>query len=157
MPIIVVHTHIEAPQERCFDLSRSIDLHQISTEQTHEEAIDGVTSGLIELNEWVTWKAVHFGISQKLTSKITEYQRPDFFVDEMVKGAFKRFRHEHRFTHKDGKTEMTDYFDYDAPFGLLGKLVDFIILKRYMTKLLTKRNAVIKEFAESDQWKEVLE
>lgn len=157
MPRIVLETEINAPIERCFDLSRSIDLHKISTMHTNEEAIDGVTSGLIKLNESVTWRAKHFGIYQSLTTKITEFDSPRFFIDEMVKGAFKGFRHEHHFEAIENGTLMSDIFDYRSPFGILGKLVDVIVLKRYMTKLLIKRNDTIKEFAESDQWKKVLE
>lgn len=156
MPKIVLETKISAPVDRCFDLSRSIDLHKISTEHTNEEAIDGVTSGLISLNESVTWRAKHFGIYQKLTTEITEFDNPKFFVDEMVKGAFKGFRHEHHFESIENGTLMTDIFDYQSPFGILGKLVDVIVLKRYMTKLLIKRNDTIKEFAESNQWESVL-
>lgn len=156
MPLIKLKTEINAPIERCFDLSRSIDLHKISTEHTNEEAIDGVTSGLINLNESVNWRAKHFGIYQKLSTKITEFDSPKFFVDEMVKGAFKGFRHEHHFLALNGCTLMTDIFDYQSPFGMLGKLVDMLVLKRYMTKLLEKRNKTIKEFAESDKWKAVL-
>ncbi|MFT5512607.1 MAG: hypothetical protein ACI8SE_001005 [Bacteroidia bacterium] len=62
MSTITVKTHINAPTERVFDLSRSIDLHQISTQQPSEKAIGGKTSGLIGLNETVTWKAKHFGM-----------------------------------------------------------------------------------------------
>lgn len=156
MPIITLYTEINAPIERCFDLSRSIDLHKISIEHTNEEAVDGVTSGLINLNESVTWRAKHFGIYQNLTTKITEFHSPKFFVDEMVKGAFKGFRHEHHFKAVNEGTLMTDIFDYQSPLGILGKLVDMIVLKRYMTRLLDKRNKTIKEFAESDKWKSVL-
>jgi ligand-binding SRPBCC domain-containing protein len=78
-------------------------LHKISTKHTNEEAIAGKTSGLIELNESVTWKAKHFGFYQLLTSKITEFENPDYFVDEMV-GAFKWFKHKHSFTTHDDKT-----------------------------------------------------
>lgn len=156
MPRIVLVTEINAPIERCFDLSRSIDLHKISTEHTNEEAIDGVTSGLIRLDESVTWRAKHFGIYQKLTTKITEFDSPRFIVDEMVKGAFKGFKHEHHFVRIENGTQMTDIFDYQSPFGILGKLADMVVLKKYMTKLLIKRNETIKEFAESDKWKLVL-
>ena len=97
MPIIRLETYIKAPIERVFDLSRSIDLHKISTAQTKEEAIAGVTSGLIDLEEWVTWKAKHLGVTQKLTSKITAFEAPHYFADEQVKGAFKSFKHEHYF------------------------------------------------------------
>ena len=73
MPIIELRTEINANIEIVFDLSRSIDLHKISTEYTNETAIAGKTSGLIGLNESVTWRAKHFWIYQKLTSKITEF------------------------------------------------------------------------------------
>ncbi|GAL82656.1 uncharacterized conserved protein [Algibacter lectus] len=98
-------------------MSRSIDLHKISTEQTNEEAIAGKTSGLIGMNESVTWRAKHFGIYQKLTSKITEYDRPNYFADEMVKGAFAEFKHEHHFAESNGGTLMIDFFDYKSPLG----------------------------------------
>ena len=54
MPTIYLTIEINAPIERCFDLSRSIDLHTLSTSHTNEKAIAGVTSGLIGLNEEVT-------------------------------------------------------------------------------------------------------
>ncbi|MEO9885124.1 MAG: SRPBCC family protein [Balneola sp.] len=156
MPKIVLRTEIQAKKDIVFDLSRSIDLHTVSTKQTNETAIAGKISGLIGLNESVTWKAKHFGIYQTLTSKVTEFERPVYFADEMVKGAFKSFKHEHHFEELNGKTTMTDIFDYRSPFGLLGRLVDSLFLKKYMTDLLEKRNRVVKEFAESDKWKKVL-
>ena len=90
MPFIDIETTIKAPIERCFDLARSIDLHQISTSHTNETAIAGTTSGLIGLNETVTWEATHFGVRQQLTSRITEFEYPNLFTDEMVKGVFKQ-------------------------------------------------------------------
>ncbi|MFD1553886.1 cell division protein [Putridiphycobacter roseus] len=157
MPRIVLKTEIEAEIHIVFDLSRSIDLHKISTEHTNETAIAGKTSGLIELGECVTWRAKHFGIYQKLTSEITEFKKDEYFSDEMVSGAFKQFKHEHHFKNTNGKTLMTDYFDYISPFGILGRIVDKLFLKKYMTALLDKRNQTIKEFAESEKWKTVLD
>ena len=156
MPVIELKTEIKADLETVFDLSRSIDLHKISTEQTNERAIAGRTEGLIGLGETVTWRAKHFGVYQNLTSRVTKYDRPNYFVDEMVSGAFKRFRHEHHFSELSDRTLMTDLFDYTSPFGLLGKLADKLILKEYMTELLTIRNRTIKNFAESGQWKIIL-
>lgn len=156
MPVILIETEINATKNIVFDLARSIDLHKISTSKTNEKAISGITSGLINLGESVTWKAKHFGFNQKLTTKITKLNFPDYFVDEMTKGAFKSFKHEHFFKDEKGKTLMIDKFDYKSPFGLLGNLVDFIFLKRYMTKFLIERNQIVKEFAETEKWKQVL-
>ena len=82
MPRIELETEIKSTLEICFDLSRSIDLHRLSTAKTSEQAIAGTTKGLLNLNEWVTWQATHFGIRQKLTSKITSFDRPNFFEDD---------------------------------------------------------------------------
>lgn len=156
MPFIEITTEIKASISVVFDLSRSIDLHKISTSHTNETAIDGRTEGLIELGEFVTWRAKHFGVYQELTTKITEFERPRFFVDEMVNGAFKSFRHEHHFRESNACTIMTDHFAYVSPFGWIGKLADVLFLKKYMTDLLLKRNEVIKRFAENGRFKEVI-
>ena len=156
MPIIIIETEISAPKNIVFDLARSIDLHKISTVKTNEEAIAGVTSGLINLGESVTWRAKHIGLIQNLTTKITEFMYPEYFVDEMTKGIFKSFKHEHVFKEQRGKTLMIDRFEYESPFGFLGKIADLIFLEKYMTKFLTERNEIIKEFAETEKWKQVL-
>lgn len=156
MPIIKLTTEIESTIEICFDLSRSIDLHTISTAKTNEKAIEGVISGLIGLNENVTWQATHFGIRQKLTSKITEYNRPIYFRDEQIKGIFKSIYHEHIFEQKAEKVLMTDIFKFQSPFGFFGQIFNQLILKKYLHDFLKKRNNIIKEYAESDKWKLIL-
>ena len=156
MPVIELKTTIHAPIQRCFDLSRSIDLHADSMAHTREKPIAGRTSGLIEQGETVTWRARHFGITQQLTSLITDVQSPTFFADEMVKGAFKRFRHEHHFAEKEGVTTLVDIFDYTSPLGPLGKIFDLLVLKNYMRDLLIRRNEVLKAYAESEKWKMLL-
>lgn len=156
MPVIKLETVIQSSIDICFDLSRSIDLHQISTAHTQEKAIKGKTSGLINIDEFVTWQATHFGIKQQLTSKITAFDRPSHFRDEQVNGAFKFIIHDHYFKQKNNEVIMTDNFNFQSPFGLIGKIVDAIVMTSYLKKLLEKRNVVIKDFAETGKWKEVL-
>ncbi len=148
MPIIEINTLIKADLKTCFDLARNIDFHKASMEHSNERAIAGITSGLIELGEWVTWEATHFGIKQKLTSKITEFESPNYFVDEMVSGAFRSFRHEHIFQTKNDSILMIDKFHFQSPFGILGKLANVLFIKRYMTNLLTTRNEYLKQKVE---------
>lgn len=156
MPVIKLETLINAPIERVFDLSRSVDLHADSMAHTNEKAVAGVTKGLINLGETVTWEATHFGITQRLTSKITICERPHKFGDTMVSGAFKRFDHEHFYKEIDGKTLMRDVFDYDSPLGFLGSIADFLFLENYMRDLLIKRNELIKKVAESEDWRKFI-
>jgi ligand-binding SRPBCC domain-containing protein len=157
MPIIELTTRIAAPRERVFDLARSIELHQAGTSQTSERAIAGTTSGRIGLNETVTWRARHFGITQTLTSIITALDRPYHFADAQVEGAFKRFDHDHFFDEENGVTIVRDRFDYEAPFGVLGRIAERIALTRHMTRFLAMRNEVLKRVAESpDAWRQYL-
>ena len=156
MPTIELETLIRSDIETCFDLSRSIDLHRISTAGTNEKAIDGKISGLIGFNEFVTWQATHFGITQKLTSKITAFNRPYHFRDEQIKGVFRYIIHDHNFEIDTYHVIMKDVFRFHSPFGFIGKIFDRIILTNYLRNLLLKRNAVIKEYAETLQWRSVL-
>jgi ligand-binding SRPBCC domain-containing protein len=153
MPRIVLETLIEAPVERVFDLARSIDAHVASTEGTGERAVGGRTSGLIEMGETVTWEARHFGVVQRFRVKITAFERPEMFVDEMLSGAFAMMRHRHVFSSLDGVTLMRDEFDFSAPCGLAGRLAERAFLTRYMERFLAKRAAALKQMAESDRWR----
>ena len=156
MPTIHLETKIHSTIEICFDLSTSIDLHKISTARTNEKAIAGITAGLVKLNDFVTWEAVHFGIKQQLTSKITQFNKPFHFCDEQKKGAFKNFKHDHYFETQNNFVLMKDRFEFESPFGPIGKLFNTLVLTNYLKRFLIERNAVIKEYAETDKWKEII-
>jgi ligand-binding SRPBCC domain-containing protein len=157
MPTIHLTTFDAAPAQRVFDLASSIDLHRKSMAHTDEEAIAGTTSGLIGLNETVTWKAKHLRRVRILKSKIIAMDPPLSFTDEMVDGDFKSLRHEHHFKRIDNGTLLIDIFTYESPYGSLGRLADRLFLTRYMKTLLETRNKTIKEYAESEKWKFILD
>ena len=150
-------TVIAAPIERCFDLSRSIEVHLLGTEQTGEQAVGGLTSGLIGMGEFVRWRARHLGVTQHLASRITAYDRPTYFQDTMMEGAFRSMQHDHFFrAHSSTTTEMKDRFVFAAPLPLLGLIAERLVLARYMRELLVHRNEVLKRVAESEEWRKLL-
>ena len=151
MSIIRTQIEIFAPPERCFDLARSVDAHVASTRGTAEIAVAGVTSGLLGLDDTVTWRARHFGVTQDLTANITAFDRPRHFRDEMTRGAFTRLCHDHYFEPTAHGTRMIDVFDFTAPLGLLGRAVDRLFLARYLRTFLEERGRALKQFAESDE------
>lgn len=128
----------------------------MSTAPTNEKAIDGVVNGLINKDETVTWQAKHLFKTRQFTSKITEMKSPDFFIDEMVKGDFISFHHEHHFKAATNGTIMIDLLNFETPYGTLGKIANTLFLKSYLEKFLIKRNAMIKEYAETQKWKAIL-
>lgn len=156
MPRIQISLYVDAPPERCFDLARSIDLHQRSTARTEERAVAGVATGLIGLGQEVTWEARHFGLRQRLTSRITAFDRPHHFRDSQVRGAFRCFDHDHYFVAEGTGTRMTDIFTFQAPLGPLGWLAERLFLTAYMRRFLEERNRVVKEVAESEEWRRYL-
>ena len=133
-------TRTSIPQGQLFDLARSIDAHTDSMAKSREKAVAGVTSGLISCGEEVTWRAWHFGLPLLMTSRVTELEEPDRFIDEQVKGPFKRFRHVHEFSRDAGVTTMIDHIEFTAPFGPLGLLIEKLVLARYMRNLIETRN-----------------
>ena len=157
MPTIHLTTFIAAPVERVFDLSRNVDLHKESMKHFKEEAVAGTRFGLIEKEESVTWKAKHFFKTRLLRVKITEMEKPMRFTDEQSQGSFKIMKHEHFFKPCDNGTIMIDLFEFESPYGTIGKWLNSLYLTRYLRKLLTTRNNLIKDYAESNKWKKLLE
>jgi ligand-binding SRPBCC domain-containing protein len=139
---------IAAPVQAVFDLALDVDAHLASMAESDEQAVAGVTSGLIGLGETVTWRAKHFGVPFTMTSRITELDSPVRFVDEQQRGPFRRFRHEHLFEGIDGRTLMTDRISFDAPLWVIGDVVERAVLGRYLEKLIRERNDYLKLEAE---------
>jgi len=87
---------------------------------------------------------------------MTEYSRPTHFQDAMLEGAFLKMTHDHSFEVDEKHTIMIDRFEFSSPFGLFGRLVDRVFLKRYMRRFIERRNSILKRAAESDGWKKYL-
>lgn len=151
--VICVVTNIAAPHDRCFDLARDIDAHVKSAGDTGERIVAGKTAGLLELGDSVTFEARHLGVRQRLTSQITAFERPTFFQDRMVRGAFRFLEHDHRFERlPDGGTRMTDVVRFAVPLGWLGWPVGRWIVGPHLRRFLEKRGQVLAAVAKSEQW-----
>jgi ligand-binding SRPBCC domain-containing protein len=140
VPDITLQTWLPASPERCFWLSLSVDAHTASMSRSGERIVGGVSSGPMGLGDRVTWRARHFGVPFTMTSAITDLVEPARFVDEQQSGPFRRWWHEHRFEADGPGTRMTDVVQFQSPAGVLGRLVDRLLLTRYLTGLLEERN-----------------
>lgn len=156
MPTIHLTSFVAAPQDIVFDLHRNIGLHKVSMEHFKEEVVAGVRSGLINKDETVTWKGKHLFKTRYFTSKITEMKPFETFTDKMVKGDFKFFEHQHFFKPVDNGTIVIDIIKYETPYGFIGEIVNKIYLHPYLEKLISHRNEVIRQYAETDKWRALL-
>ena len=156
MPLIHLTTFIEAPIERVFDLSRSVDLHKKSMQKFGEEPINGKINGLMNEGDEVTWKAKHLFKNRILRVKLTALERPHSFTDEQLQGDFRLMKHEHVFKPIENGTIMIDLFQFETGYGFFGKMLNQFYLANYMRTLLEERNKIIKQAAETNQWKNFL-
>ena len=155
MVTIRTMTLIDAPVELCYKLSVSIDLHLDAGADTGEEAIDGVTSGLIGAGERVTWRGRHFGLKFKHESLIAMWRPYSHFRDVMIAGRFKSFEHDHYFAPMNDGTRLRDELRFTVSGPLTG--LKESLLRKHMTRFLQKRNAHIKRVAESEEWHRYLD
>lgn len=149
MLTIRVETSIDAPPESVFDVARSISVHAESMRWTGERIVECPPHDLLELGDTITFEGIHFGVRQQLGGKITELARPERFVDTMVRGAFKRLTHRHDFV-RTGNTScrMIDIMEFEAPWGLIGRAAERLLLEKYMRRLLERRALAVKQTAE---------
>jgi ligand-binding SRPBCC domain-containing protein len=146
---ITIYTFISAPQDVCFDLALDVSAHMKSASFSGERLVEpGRTSGMLQLGDLVTFEGRHFGIRQRFTTRIIELQRPDSFVDEMVRGSFKSLRHVHKFHIEDDQTVMRDTLTWDPPLGILGDIADVLFLRRHMERFVRKKQTQLKRLAE---------
>ena len=149
MPTLTLETEIAAPIEQCFDLARDVEIHLATAAHTQERIVGGKSTGLLELGDELTFEASHFGVRQKLTSRIVEYDRPHRFTDQMISGAFRSLRHVHEFERSGSGTLMRDTLEWESPFGFLGFVADRLAIERHLRDFLLQRNKELKRIAET--------
>jgi ligand-binding SRPBCC domain-containing protein len=148
MPTIILETKINASAETCFDLIRDVRIHARAISGANNSATAVVIDGVMGLGQTVTFEARRFGLRQKLTVRVAEFDRPRLLVDEMTEGAFRSFSHVHEFEDEHGGTLMRDTLVWESPFRLAGRIFDGLFLKRHLTTLVSARNAALKQLAE---------
>jgi ligand-binding SRPBCC domain-containing protein len=145
--------HVQAPIDRCFLLSTSIDL---VGQSLNMRPVSGKLSGLIEAEDQLVWRGWKFGLPQMHETIITDYDRPNRFQDTMGRGRFKRFQHDHDFSEVSGHTLLHDKIRFSMPFGWAGDLVARYVMVPYISRLLHRRLQVLKRVAEGDDWRRYL-
>jgi ligand-binding SRPBCC domain-containing protein len=157
METIRLGTWIDAPVERCFLLSLSVDLHVATALSTRDETSAGATERTIGEGDRLTFKGRHFGVRWRHTSLIEKLRPHSYYRDVMIAGPFHHFEHDHHFAPMDDGTRMRDEVRFSASGGLLRRLASRMFLRKQLKAFLRERNAMIKRLAESEDWHKYLE
>jgi ligand-binding SRPBCC domain-containing protein len=157
MEIIRLGTWIDAPVERCFLLSLSVDLHVASALSMRDKTRTGATEQTIGEGDTLTFKGPHFGVRWQHTTLIEKLRPHSYYRDVMIAGPFQHFEHDHYFAPMDDGTRMRDEVRFLPSGGVFGRLRTRMFLRKQLKAFLTERNAMIKRLAESEDWHKYLE
>ena len=111
--------------ERVWDFYTDIrHLEIITPEQIDLKIINATSPNIVQGQEiWCSGKIIAKRIAT-WHSKIT-YLKPYEYIDEMLTGLLKKWRHLHKFQNINGKqTEVVDEIEFEIPYGKLGKLFE---------------------------------
>lgn len=88
----------------------------------------------------ITYKVKPFpGIATTWVTEITHVNAPYFFVDEQRFGPYTLWHHKHMLKEVEGGVEMTDIIHYKIPLGILGDLMNTIMIKSRLTDIFMFR------------------
>lgn len=79
-------------------------------------------------------------------TEITHVQEPFYFVDEQRFGPYALWHHQHHFKEVEGGVEMTDEVNYAIPFGPLGRLVNWLFVRREVNAIFNHRYKTLEQF-----------
>lgn len=83
----------------------------------------------------------------KWVTKITNVQKPHFFVDEQLYGPYALWHHKHFIHEIPNGVLMEDIVDYKVPFGIIGRLVHPILVKPKLDQIFEyRRQALLDMF-----------
>jgi ligand-binding SRPBCC domain-containing protein len=154
---------IAAPLERVFLLStslaiveRELGMHPVAAEYVDErgERRTTRTSGLVLGGERVRWEGWQLGLWHYHVSLIAPFEPLRFFSDRMVAGRFSSFEHDHAFAQTEGGVRLEDEIRFSMPLGPVGWLVGWLVLSPHIRGLMRRRFRLLKQIAESEEWRE---
>jgi ligand-binding SRPBCC domain-containing protein len=112
--------------ERVWDFYTDVKhLETITPDKIDLKIINATNQRIILGQEiWISGKIITKIRRSTWHSKITLVQ-PYEYVDEMLTGPFRKWKHSHKFHNLDGKqTEIVDTVEFELPYGRLGKLFE---------------------------------
>lgn len=78
-------------------------------------------------------------------TEITHVQEPYYFIDEQRFGPYKFWHHEHRFYEIPNGVEIIDMVYYQMPFGIIGKIVHSLKVKKDLNAIFSYRRAKLEK------------
>lgn len=108
---------------------------------TSEGELDEMYEGMI-----IAYKVSPLlGIKTTWVTEITHVKHEKYFVDEQRIGPYKLWQHQHILEEKEEGTLMSDIISYQPPFGILGDILNKIIIKQKLKEIFDYRQDALNQ------------
>jgi ligand-binding SRPBCC domain-containing protein len=94
---------------------------------------------LIAAGTRIRYRLAWHGLSVTWTTQIRRWDPPFRFIDVQVSGPYRLWHHTHRFEAHAGGTRMTDVVRYRLPFGMIGRAVHALQVRRDVKQIFDYR------------------
>jgi ligand-binding SRPBCC domain-containing protein len=143
MKIFEFHSSLWLPRPRLeiFEFfSEAANLQEITPTFLHFQLIAQRPAAMQKGTE-IDYRIKIRGIPVRWRSKIALWEPPQRFIDEQLRGPYRLWIHEHRFSEDSGGTICEDHVRY-APIG--GGLVNTLFVARDIRNIFEYRSARLK-------------
>lgn len=146
MTVLEFSTEINATQKELFDFHTNFKNVVIVTPPVFKVRFVKIPETMAEGSE-MTIEIKQFGLWMPWDVKVEKLIQNSLMVDyQSGRGPFKYWRHEHLFTERNNKTVLIDRIEYQLPFGILGLLVDIILMRFIQKVVFAYRHKKTKEY-----------
>lgn len=122
------------------------NLSKITPKKMNFRIISDLKDGKMFPGMFIVYKVSPvFNIPITWVTEITQVSEKKYFIDEQRIGPYKLWHHEHHFNEIEGGIEMSDLLYYSLPFGFIGKIVNFLFVKRQVTGIFNYRENILRE------------
>lgn len=97
-------------------------LEVITPPHLHLKVVKSSTGGKLQQGTEV-WLEGNLMVKSTWHSRITK-MKPYVYVDEMLEGRFKTWKHTHAFERTEGGAKVIDEIDFELRYGLLGRMLE---------------------------------
>ena len=84
-----------------------------------------------------------YGFEVRWRTLITEYEYPKKFIDQQIKGPYSMWHHVHTFYDHGDYVHMVDEINYSISFGLIGRLINKLLIKKDLIEIFDYRKNII--------------
>ena len=93
------------------------------------------------------------GIPIHWRTLITDYNPPNMFIDQQIKGPYNMWHHTHTFHKVEGGVEIKDKVVYSIPFGILGRILNYLWIRKDLENIFVHLKIVIDKLFENNDFK----